>query len=145
MYIFNKNLDNKNSCEQPYLAQLVSSWYGMDLPVSVHASSRLSLKLLRLFFFLTYMWVALVNTPRYFLSFEHFPIFFFTYFITEYVLIEAQALIDAHHPAAKNTSYRIHTKCLIKHQKIIEKQSKTLKLKRYCSLAAAHAQITTSL
>ncbi len=41
---------------------------------------------------------------------------------TEYVLIEAHALIDAHHPAAKNTSQQIDTKCLIKRQKIIQIQ-----------------------
>ncbi len=40
---------------------------------------------------------------------------------TEYVLIEAHALIDAHHPSAKNKSHQIHSKCLIKHQKIVQK------------------------
>ncbi len=35
---------------------------------------------------------------------------------TVYVLIQAHALIDAHAPAAQNTSHQIHTKYLIKHQ-----------------------------
>ena len=40
---------------------------------------------------------------------------------TVYVLIQAHALIDAHAPAAQNTSHQIHDKYLIKHQKIVQK------------------------
>ncbi len=59
------------------------------------------------------------------------------------VLIQAHALIDVHAAATKNTSHQIHTKCLIKHQKIVQK---TLKFERYPGLlAAAYAQTTTSL
>ncbi len=42
-------------------------------------------------------------------------------YIELYVLIRAITLIDVQAPTAKNTSHQIHTKCLIKHQKIIQK------------------------
>ena len=37
------------------------------------------------------------------------------------VLIQGHAVIDAHAPAAQNISHHIHMKCLIKHQKIVQK------------------------
>ncbi len=37
-----------------------------------------------------------------------------------YVLIQGHTLIDAHANAAQNSSHQIHTKCLIKHQKVIQ-------------------------
>ncbi len=39
-----------------------------------------------------------------------------------YVIVEAQSLTDIEAPPATNIAYQIHTKCLIKHQKIIKKQ-----------------------
>ena len=53
------------------------------------------------------------------------------YSMTVNVLIQGHALIDAHAPAAQNTSHPIHTKCPIKHQKIIQKP---LKFKQHSGL-----------
>ncbi len=74
---------------------------------------------------------------------SHKKLLIYMYMNTIYILIQAHALIDAHAPAAQNTSHQIHTKCLLKHSKIVPKHYNSGCIP--VCLDASHAQIVTSL
>ncbi len=63
------------------------------------------------------------------------------YRIHTYVLTQAHALTDSQAPPATNTLHQIHTKCLMKHQKIVQKHSNSSVI--LICLAVTQAQIAT--